>query len=217
MKIEAFFFDFDGVLVDTETVWMNCVYNCCQDSKIPVDREKLVTFAGDGDVMMMKYVLECGNIALEEIMADVRRRFGKLAKELSLRPGVEGYLRYAKRMGIKLALVSNSGRLYIDEWLKRLALDKIFDCIVTRSDGVPLKPAPDPYFKALEQMKVKPERVVVFEDSMLGMEAAVSAGLYAVAYPNTITEKAIMASSFPHADLGVIGPEEMLSELQALL
>ena len=46
MKLEAMFFDFDGVVADTETAWMNCVCEYCEDEGIPIDREQLLSYAG---------------------------------------------------------------------------------------------------------------------------------------------------------------------------
>lgn len=213
MSIEAIFFDFDGVIADTETVWMNCVCDYCKDREIPAEREKLFSFAGDGDVELLRYVSDCGRQKGEEILEEIKRRFERAAGEISLRPGIREYIGFAKVRRMKLALVSNSGKGYIDRWLKRLKLQESFDCVVTRTAGIPMKPAPDLYLTALSRLGSRPEKTVAFEDSVLGMQAATSAGLCAVAYPNEVTKKEIHARYPFYADLGRIPPEELLVQV----
>lgn len=213
MKLEAMFFDFDGVVADTETAWMNCVCEYCEDEGIPIDREQLLSYAGDGDVKMLRYVSGCGQVEEEEILAGVKARFERFEERISLRPGVREYIRFAKRRRLRLALVSNSRKGYIDRWLERLGLRDSFDCVVTRSADVPMKPAPDLYLLALRKLALEPGRIVAFEDSVMGMQAASAAGLCAVAYPNEVTKKEIDARYPLQADLGKILPEELVTKV----
>ncbi|MCI8464334.1 MAG: HAD family phosphatase [Lachnospiraceae bacterium] len=214
MKIEAIFFDFDGVIADTETVWMNCACDYCKDRGNLSDREILFSFAGDGDVELLRYLSEGGTFGQEEILTEIKGRFERASGKISIRPGIEEYLRFAREQNLKLALVSNSGQDYIDRWLERLGLQERFDCVVTRSVDIPMKPAPDLYLLALSRLGVRPEKTVAFEDSVLGMRAARAAGLRAVAYPNEVTEKEIHAQGFFCTDLGTIAPKELLTQIE---
>ena len=65
------------------------------------------------------------------------------------------------------------------------------------NDVVNNKPAPDVYLLAAERLGVKPERCLVFEDSVAGVHAAKSAGMTVVAVPNQVTR----TLDFQQADL----------------
>ena len=66
---------------------------------------------------------------------------------------------------------------------------------------------------ALRKLALEPGRIVAFEDSVMGMQAASAAGLCAVAYPNEVTKKEIDARYPLQADLGKILPEELVTKV----
>jgi beta-phosphoglucomutase-like phosphatase (HAD superfamily) len=72
-------------------------------------------------------------------------------------------------------------------WLNHFDLHPYFHTITTGDDVRQNKPAPDIYYLAAEQLQVSPQKCLVFEDSVFGIQAAKSAGMTVVAVPNTIT------------------------------
>ena len=90
---------------------------------------------------------------------------------------------------MKLAVASSSSHEWVDTHLTRLGLYQQFDKIICRED-VPAgrtKPKPDLYLKALEQLAVRADEALVFEDSPNGVEAANIAGIAVVVAPNPTT------------------------------
>jgi beta-phosphoglucomutase-like phosphatase (HAD superfamily) len=81
---------------------------------------------------------------------------------------------------IPMAVASNGVRKNVEATLIATRLRPLFYTIVTAADVERGKPAPDVYLEAARRMRVKPERVIVFEDSNEGLEAARRAGMRAL-------------------------------------
>ena len=64
--------------------------------------------------------------------------------------------------------------------MEAIEIVELFDVIVTQDDVENSKPAPDLFLLAAERMNVKPHKCLVFEDSLLGIEAAKNAGMKSV-------------------------------------
>jgi len=78
---------------------------------------------------------------------------------------------------VPMAVASNGIRKNVEATLIATRLRPLFYTIVTADDVKHGKPAPDVYLEAARRMRVKPERVIVFEDSDEGLEAARTAGM----------------------------------------
>jgi beta-phosphoglucomutase-like phosphatase (HAD superfamily) len=78
---------------------------------------------------------------------------------------------------VPMAVASNGVRKNVEATLIATRLRPLFYTIVTAEDVEHPKPAPDAYLEAARRMRVKPERVLVFEDSNEGLEAARNAGM----------------------------------------
>jgi len=78
---------------------------------------------------------------------------------------------------VPLAVASNGVRKNVEATLVATRLRPLFYTIVTADDVEHAKPAPDVYLEAARRMRVKPDRVVVFEDSDEGLEASRLAGM----------------------------------------
>ena len=78
---------------------------------------------------------------------------------------------------VPMAVASNGVRRNVEATLVATRLRPLFYTIVTADDVEHAKPAPDVYVEAAKRMRVKPERVIVFEDSNEGLEAARLAGM----------------------------------------
>jgi HAD superfamily hydrolase (TIGR01509 family) len=61
--------------------------------------------------------------------------------------------------------------------MEAIRIDEIFEIIITQDDVKNSKPAPDLFLLAAERMNVNPQKCLVFEDSLLGIEAAQRAGM----------------------------------------
>lgn len=110
----------------------------------------------------------------------------KLASEQE-RPGVRDYLETAKSAGLKIGLASSSNYEWVSSHLKRLGLFDYFDCIKTSDDVEKVKPDPALYIEAARCLGLEPKECIAFEDSAHGAQAAKTAGLNIVIFPNEVT------------------------------
>ena len=98
---------------------------------------------------------------------------------------IEVVVEIARRLsGIKpLAVASGGFHRQIDLTLDALGIRSLFTAVVCVEDYARGKPFPDPFLEAARRLKVPPANCVVFEDSMLGVEAAAAAGMQCVFVP----------------------------------
>jgi HAD superfamily hydrolase (TIGR01509 family) len=190
--LHALFFDFDGLILDTETpevdVWRSIYAEHGFD--FPVEQwGKIVGGYGLSDFDAALYLQELLGQPqdVEAVRARHRRQSDLLVQEQPVLPGVLGYLDDARRLGLRLAIVSSSPHDWVDTHLTRLGLFDYFERIVCGDDVQHTKPAPDLFLKALECMGLRAEQGLVFEDSPNGVQAARAAALRVVAVPNPTT------------------------------
>ena len=88
------------------------------------------------------------------------------------------------RRNHKLGLVTTAKKANVHDILEYHQLVGFFDLIVTGDDVPASKPAPDPYQLALKLLSIRPENAFAFEDSDVGVESALNAGLRVVRIQN---------------------------------
>ncbi len=207
---QALLFDFDGLILDTETpeviAWQE-IYSR-YGVAFPLDLwGQIVGGNGTADFDPVAYLAEKSGrpINADLMRADKRVRDRELISYQDILPGVRDYLEAARTCGLQTAVVSSSTHAWVDGQLKRLGLFEAFDCIICREDAARPKPNPDLYLKALEVLGVDPEQAIVFEDSPNGVKAGRAAGIRTVAVPNPVTIR-----------LGVDGADLTLTSLADL-
>jgi HAD superfamily hydrolase (TIGR01509 family) len=140
-----------------------------------------------------------GGMPIQEIIARLAREQGiempsmqvaKRKEELyyrhlpSLKP-IPAVLEHIEQQHgrIPFAIVSGSTRDSVEVSLRALNLLEKFDTLVCAGDYVKSKPDPEPFLVAANRLGVAPESCLVFEDTQMGIEAAISAGMAWVRVP----------------------------------
>ena len=100
-------------------------------------------------------------------------------------PGVKTFLAILRAGNIPCAIGSSTPRLNIATALKILEFEDYFRVIVAAEDVSRGKPDPQVFLFAAQQLAVPPERCVVFEDALVGVEAALAGGMKVVAVSTT--------------------------------
>jgi beta-phosphoglucomutase family hydrolase len=101
--------------------------------------------------------------------------------------GLERLLQELKSAGVKLAVASSATTSNIDFVLNNLSLKTMFDTIVDGPRISKPKPNPQIFLKAADDLGMKPEHCIVFEDSLSGVKAANAAGMKVVAITTSHT------------------------------
>ncbi len=192
MTIRGLLFDFDGLLVDTETpsrlVWEE-LYRA-HGHELPHDRWATLIGTIGAPFDPFGHLEELVGRRLDEQALTTRRRAREyeLIDLEELRPGVEEYFSDADRLGLRTAVVSSSDNDWIARHLGRLGhLEGLDTIVAANGDAARAKPRPDLYLEALDRLALEPHEGIAFEDSPNGVTAAKAAGLICVAVPNPMT------------------------------
>ena len=216
--INALIFDFDGLILDTETAgyrtWQE-IYreNGCE---LPLSTWAVCigTYSSSFDPCDYLQAQLGRSIDRAGILARYRLRNNQLIEQQRVLPGVEAYLKTAKRLDLKTGLASSSPRSWVAPHLSRLGLLSYFDVLKTGDDVGQTKPDPAIYRQALRDLGVDSKEAIAIEDSPNGVLAAKRAGIFCVAVPNEITcQLAIEAADLKLSSLD----EHSLEELIALV
>jgi HAD superfamily hydrolase (TIGR01509 family) len=199
--IKALVFDFDGLMVDTESSAYDSWQEIYQEYgyTLPLEQWELVLGGSGAEFDPCRYLADLSGCAFDHTELRARRWERKLALVANepLLPGIREAIATARRAGLKLGVASSSSRRWVSSHLDRLGITSHFDAIVCSDDVAHVKPAPDLYLAALVQLGVLPHEAVAIEDALNGLRAAKAAGLTCVVVPN----KFLQCAPFDGADI----------------
>lgn len=178
---DALVFDCDGTLVDSAAAHFSSIQQALSPFGLTMSLEWYSKRHGLGpDDLLDAYEADF------KVESLVREDFSRLANEaflanVHLIEEIKVVTDVARKWfgQVPMAVASNGVRRNVEATLIATRLRPLFYTIVTAGEVERAKPAPDVYLEAARRMRVKPERVVVFEDSNEGLEAAYRAGMRA--------------------------------------
>jgi HAD superfamily hydrolase (TIGR01509 family) len=189
--MEALIFDFDGLILDTETPdylsWKAVYESYGYELPLAIWQDNI----GSVDFFNPYTHLEelVGRpVDRTAVHAQRQQLDRELLAQQTILPGVESYLAEARQLGLKIGLASSSQHAWVDGFLAQLGLTEWFDVVCCRDDvGDRSKPDPAVYLAALQALDVPAQHALALEDSPHGALAAVRAGLRCVIIPNQMT------------------------------
>ena len=108
--------------------------------------------------------------------------------------GVRGFVDGLAKAGVPRAVGTSASRRDVDRLLGDVGLRHHFDVVVTSEDVTLGKPDPEVYVLAARRLRVAPGACVVFEDSVVGIHAALRAGMRAIGVTTAYTEAELKAA-----------------------
>ncbi|MDT0392141.1 HAD family hydrolase [Streptomyces dubilierae] len=182
MRHDLVIFDNDGVLVDSEPISNRLLAAYLTELGHPTTYEdSLRDYMGSAMHRIHDLVAERTGQRLPDDFDDVfhARVFAAFERDLKPVPGVEEVLQKLVADAVPYCVASSGSHERIRVGHRTTGLDRWFDegLIFSSEDVGRGKPAPDLFLYAAERMGVAPERCVVIEDSPLGVQAAVAAGM----------------------------------------
>lgn len=182
MRYELIIFDNDGVLVDSEPISNKMLAAYLTEVGHPTSyEESLRDYMGGAMHRVHDLVLERTGQRLPDDFDEVfhERVFAAFKRDLEPMAGAMDVLEKLTAEGVPFCLASSGSHERIRVGHRKTGLDKWFDDgrIFSSQDVGRGKPAPDLFLHAAESMGVAPDKCVVVEDSPLGVQAALAAGM----------------------------------------
>lgn len=182
MRYDLVIFDNDGVLVDSEPISNRLLAAYLTELGHPTSYEESIRdYMGSAMHRIHELVLERTGQRLPADFDDVfhTRVFTAFEQELVAVAGAAEVLEKLDADGVPYCVASSGSHERIRVGHRTTGLDRWFDekRIFSSQDVGRGKPAPDLFLYAAERMGISPDRCVVVEDSPLGVQAAVAAGM----------------------------------------
>ncbi len=191
MSPNALIFDFDGLILDTETpifqAWRECYRDHGHDLALKTYARCVGTDFADYNPATELEKLVGRALPWEELNQRRRDRVDEVLQTEKPMPGVADLLEQARQHAVPCAVASSSSRAWVEGWLGRLGLLAHFQAVITLDDVERPKPSPELFQLALRKLAVPPDCAVVFEDSLNGLRAARAAEIPCAIVPNRIT------------------------------
>ena len=184
MKDITILFDFDGVIADTEPLYTR-FWNV-EGMKYFGEENFGIKIKGQTFKHISKYFSSEKDLA--KAIYDIDEFERNMPYDLI--PGILDFLYELKKNGIPTAIVTSSHEKKMETaWRAHPGLKEMVTTVLTSNDFSASKPDPECFLKAMERLKGRPERTIVFEDSLHGIQAGKNSGAYVIGLPTTFPKE----------------------------
>ena len=205
-------FDLDGTLIDSVGVWNQVDADLIQQLTGQTIQLGLIQRQRDIQLQLFKntpdpYLMYCNYLKdtykIEQHTADqIKQQRYAISQHflehiILLKPHAALFVQQLIQQGIQVAITTTTSLQNIYRYQKniniypKLHFENSFDLILTRENVKNIKPHPEVYLQAIEHFAVQPEECLIFEDSLIGVEAANAAGIEVVAVYDAYSEHEI--------------------------
>lgn len=195
---DAFIFDFDGVVMDTESLHFKAWNkgfellggSLTESEYLPLKSTGRKHIVNTFSEKIGRKISEEETLKICEIKDGYFKKLCESVDKSLLINGVEDFLVKLKNENKKTAVASSASTT--TELLRKVELTKYFDVVADGNLGLPKKPDPAIFLKAAELLGVNAQNCLVFEDSLAGLKACENAGMQFVAVGGIKSEKALL-------------------------
>ena len=181
MGKKAVIFDMDGVIFDTEKVYLDIWIEVFEKYGYKMTKELYVNVMGTGRKNVIKTFLENfgDDLPIEKMYEEKDNQLFYIIENqgIPLKKGVKELFSMLKEKNYKIALATSAKRDRVEKQIKDKWLKESFDAIVCGDDVEKGKPSPDIFLKAAKEIDVEAKDCFVVEDSPAGIKAAFSGGM----------------------------------------
>ena len=207
--IRAVIFDLDGTLIDNNDFHLRAWRKYLEDRKINISEEAyLENINGRTNKDAAEYIYQ-RKLTDEEVMhyalekeAVYREMYAPFIKPV---PGLISLLELLDEKKLPMAIATSGIQVNIDFMFDHLGIRSYFKTVINSAHIKNGKPDPEIYLKTAVQLQVDPKYCLVFEDAVVGIKAARSAGMKVIAVTTTHT-----AGELAQADLLIKDYTELL-------
>ena len=210
--IEAVLFDNDGVLVDTEQLYLEAGRETLAEIGVELSLEAYQQISLREGRSVFDLAAERGQSADEiQLLREKRdRRYAsQLERGVTVIPGAIETVRQLREEGKRLVIVTTCPGRHFEIQHRTTGLLELFEWALVREDYPRSKPYPDPYATAVKRLGLHPDRCVAIEDTQRGVDSASAAGVRCFACRSHLTA----GTTFE----GAVAVLDSVSELPAAL
>lgn len=185
-EVEAYLFDFDGTLADSEPLWAQAFDAYLREAGLDLNSQAInaLVYGRSRDDILDDLLRDYpGRFGSREVMrAELFRRLAELRSRKDTR--IDGSVQLLIRLAghHPVAIVSGSDRDTVSAWCEDLGISGYLKFIIGCEDTPKGKPDPAGYLMAARRLGVAPSACVVFEDSRAGVLAARAAGMSCIGF-----------------------------------
>lgn len=196
MAMQALVFDYDGVLVETETNAFQLLTQILKDRhQIVLSSDLFQKKVGraTNQFLIDHLTNHLSSDQIEAVYTEYTHQFQKRIFELSIvhHPIINLIRQASKTHQIGIASMGLYQR--IDTMIQSLGISEDVDAIITREDVTHHKPHPEVYLTCLQQLQVPASQALAIEDSAVGAQAAIAAGITTLGLINEVNSEADFA------------------------
>jgi beta-phosphoglucomutase len=171
-------FDMDGTIIDSQAYWDQAMDNVKKKHKVTISKHYPSGLNVEEKWMhTLKRIENKLDAPIKELApklaVETEQEFLKLYKDIEPFSGFWGFAKELKERGMKLALASNTKKSVVDEIVKRMEAEQVFDFIIGGDEVKKRKPNPEMYKKVMKEFKTNSKHTLIFEDTVVGATAAI--------------------------------------------
>lgn len=178
---DAYIFDCDGTLADSMPLHYQSWLAAFAIHGTPFSKALFYSWGGKKGHEIVRHLnaLLGTNMDEESTVREKQRQYLDAVHTVKPIPVVLA-IASESRGKIPMAVASGGHRRLVEQTLTAISALSWFDAVVCAEDYARGKPAPDPFLEAARRLGVQPEKCLVFEDTVTGIEAATAAGMQSV-------------------------------------
>lgn len=213
----AFIFDMDGVIVNSETIWKNRE----QEFLSALMGQRIYESIRDvipGSTVQSIYKVACSfgfRMDKKAFFRQYNRQAQRVYTDAEITTGLEQLLEKLINSNFKIGLVTGSRMAWVKSVLGKIQNRVVFDYILALAerDDLRSKPYPDGYLNAMQKLGSVPSKTIILEDSMKGIQAAKSSGAFTVCLREHIAPDRVSEG----ADLYVDSIQSLIKDFDSVI
>ncbi len=186
--ITTVIFDMDGLLFDTEPVYFECYKKAAAEDGLDFTYELFESCVGISRADAARFILQ--HFGPQADIRKMHARTGEIFEEylaqngeIHFRPGAKQAVEFFYNRGLKLGLASSNITKWVMFLLEKKGIKRYFSSVTTSDDVSRPKPDPEVYLKTAQKLGVDVSECLVFEDSVAGATAAITAQMRTCVVP----------------------------------
>ncbi len=185
--MKAFIFDLDGVIVDTAKYHFKSWKIIAEKFGFELSKTQNELLKGISREESLDMILNWGGISIDRLdkkiymeeKNQIYKGFINNLSQMDILPGFNKLIDFAEIKDIPIALGSASKNAH--QILDKLGIKNKFKVIIDGNLTKKSKPNPEVFLKGAEMLGISPKKIIVFEDSIAGIEAANKAKMISIA------------------------------------